>query len=310
MSWCEGWGGMAESFQIGGQEALFHDPGFWSGVFHSYRHLKLEGTINASRTVHVFLPRDYDISQARYPVVYFNDGNTIFFPGGAYRKTWNLGSVLNRLYLAQQIRKLIVVAVVPINRDYEYTHAPVWDSEWGGLEVYSTYLAKDLKGFIDHQYRTFPEPENTLIAGASHGGLAAFYTAARHPEAFGNVAALSPSFWVGMDSAIEWAFADPKGRFFGDLSDSALLSVADPTLRSHFLKIYLDWGLVREGGSHNEWIEERATVRGREMRDLLINTYGYRERENLFVVEDPIGDHTEESWSRRIEDVFKLFFRA
>lgn len=299
---------MAETFQIGGQDALFHDPGFWSGVFHTYRGLKLEGAIPTPRTVHVFLPREYDISQEHYPVLYLNDGNTIFFPGGAYRKTWNLANGLNRLYLTQQIQKIIVVAIAPIERDYEYTHAPVWDSKWGGLDLYSNYVAQSLKGFMDAHYRTLPGPETTVIAGASHGGLAAFYTAVKYPDAFGHVAAFSPSFWVGLDSAIEWSFASPLGPFFGSVKSSTLVTIADPTLRSQRIRIYLDWGLVREGGMHNEWIEDRATARGREMRDLLIREYGYQMNRNLFVVEDPQGDHTEESWSRRMDDVLKIFF--
>lgn len=301
---------MAEIHVIGGQEAVVHDPGFWSGFFHSYRGLKLGGAVPAPRTVHVFLPRDYGTAQERYPVLYLNDGNTIFFPGGAYGKTWNLAQGLNRLYLAQQIRRIIVVAVAPLDRDYEYTHAPIWNSKWGGVETYAAYLAQDLKGFIDAHYRTLPQPEQTVLAGASHGGLAAFYTATKYPDSFGNVAAFSPSFWVGLDSAIEWSFASPSGPFFGEIKTSALVAIADPTLRSQRVRIYLDWGLVREGGTHNEWIEDRATARGREMRDLLIRQYGYQINRNLFIVEDPQGDHTEESWSRRMDDVLKIFFAS
>lgn len=98
--------------------------------------------------------------------------------------------------------------------------------------------------------------------------------------------------------------------FFGTLESSALLFEASKTLNNpdKRLKIYLDWGLVREGGFHNSFIEERATARGREMRDILVKDFGYRENENLFVVEDPTGEHTEESWSSRMENALKIFF--
>jgi hypothetical protein len=101
-----------------------------------------------------------------------------------------------------------------------------------------------------------------------------------------------------------------SGSFFGSLENSALLFAASETLKNPYkrLKIYLDWGLVREGGFHNSFIEERATVRGREMRDILVKDFGYRENEDLFVVEDPLGEHTEESWSSRMENVLKIFF--
>lgn len=301
---------MAEQFIIGGQECWFYDRGHWGGFFHTYNHFQVAEPQETPRRIHIFLPRNYEVSSERYPVVYMNDGDTAFFPGGAYGKTWNIAERLSRLYLSYHIRRVIVVAVCPIDRDREYTHAPNWGSNWGGLDTYASYLAQSVKGFVDAHYRTLPEPENTLVVGASHGGLAAFYTATLHPDRFGGVAALSPSFWVGLDSICDPSLFQLFGPSSASLESSSLMDLASKNLGdfSRRLKIYLDWGLVREGGHHNESIEERATARGREMRDLLIRNFGYRENEDLFVVEDPFGQHTEESWSERMENVFKLFF--
>lgn len=301
---------MPDPIHIGGQSGWAHDPGFWGGVFHTYKQFQVGGATSSPRTVHIFLPRDYHTSDRPYPVLYLNDGDTIFFPGGAYRKCWDLGKTLTRLYLGQQIQKLVVVAIAPVRRDYEYTHAPVWQQDWGGLEGYSGYLAQSVKPFVDAHYRTQSTPQHTLIAGASHGGLAAFYTAVKYPHQFGNVAAFSASFWVGLDSAVEASLFNSVGPFFGEMASSALIFEAEKTLRDRRLKIYMDWGLVRDGGHHNHWIEERATARGRELRDLLVQQFGYRLGEDLFVVEDPVGEHNEESWGRRIEDVLKIFFRS
>jgi predicted alpha/beta superfamily hydrolase len=301
---------MAEKFTKGGQEGWFHDRGHWSGFFHTYDRFQVGGAGNQPRKIHIFLPRDYEFTQENYPVIYMNDGDTAFFPGGAYQKTWDMGKILTRLYLGNQICKVIVVAVCPINRDYEYTHAPVWGCQWGGLQDYSAYLAHSVKGFVDAHYRTLPDAEQTLIVGASHGGLAAFYTATQYPDKFRCVAAFSPSFWVGLDSTIEFSQLDFPRPIVGSLESSALLYAASQTLSdpNKRLKIYLDWGLIREGGDHNSVIEERATVRGRQMRDILVRDFGYRENENLFTVEDPLGKHEEESWSGRMENVLKIFF--
>lgn len=301
---------MADKFTKGGQEAWCHDQGHWGGFFHTYDSLQVAETEDQPRKVHIFLPRDYEVSQECYPVIYMNDGDTAFFPGGAYSKTWNLAQILSRLYLRNQIRKVIVVAICPLNRDYEYTHAPVWNRDWGGLSKYASYLALAVKSFIDDNYRTIPDAEKTMVLGSSHGGLAAFYTATQYPEKFRCLAALSPSFWVGLDSTIDVSLFDFFGSFHGSLKDSELISTAYHTLKNtnqHF-KIYLDWGLVREGGFHNAFIEERATARGREMREILVRDFGYRENANLFVVEDIIGQHTEESWSGRMEKVLNIFF--
>jgi pimeloyl-ACP methyl ester carboxylesterase len=301
---------MAEQFINGGQECWFYDLGHWGGFFHTYDHFHVAEPQDTPRMIHIFLPRNYEISGEQYPVVYMNDGNTAFFPGGAYSKTWNLANLLSRLYLSDRICRVIVVAVCPVDRNYEYTHAPVWGSHWGGLDAYSSYLAQSVKGFVDAHYRTLPEAENTLVVGASHGGLAAFYTAVQYPDRFGCVAALSPSFWVGLDDITDLSLFQLFGPSSVSLESSLLFDLVSKKLsdRSRNLKIYLDWGLVREGGSHNAVIEERSTARGREMRDLLIRKFGYRDNENLFVVEDPLGQHNEESWSARMENVLGFFF--
>jgi hypothetical protein len=299
---------MAEKFTKGGQEGWFHDPGYWGGFFHTYNELQLPHS--KARQVHIFIPRDYEVSQEAYPVLYMNDGDTAFFEGGAYHKSWQMAQLLTRLYLSNQIRKIMVVAVCPLNRDYEYTHGPVLNKDWGGLDDYARYLAHDLKPFIDHHYRTLSQGEYNVILGASHGGLAAFYTATKYPDQFRNLAALSPSFWVGLDSVMDAPLLNIANSFFGSLNGSALIFNARNTLLNpqQRLKIYLDWGLIRTGGEHNSFMEERATTRGREMRDLLIHQFGYKQGQDLFIVEDPTGEHREESWASRCENILKLFF--
>ncbi|ACK65113.1 putative esterase [Rippkaea orientalis PCC 8801] len=304
---------MAEQFTKGGQEAWYHDRGHWAGYFHTYDRFRGENTEDEPHRLHIFVPRDYEISQEAYPVIYMNDGDTAFFPGGPENKTWNMGKLLTRLYVLNQIHKVILVGICPVNRDYEYTHAPVWGHQWGGLNQYANYVAKSVKGFVDRNYRTLSDPDHSMVLGSSHGGLAAFYTATRHPDQFHLVAALSPSFWVGLDSIdslIDPSFNQLSLGLFGSLKNTDLLIEGSPALQDpdNKLKIYLDWGLIREGGEHNSFIEARATVRGREMRDLLINEFGYQENKDLFVVEDPIGQHSEESWSGRMESILPLFF--
>lgn len=299
---------MAEKFFKNDQEGWYHDPGFWGGFFHTYNQLNLPP--HSPHKIHIFLPRNYEVSQEYYPVLYLNDGDTAFFEGGAYHKSWQIGQLLSRLYLSNQIRKIIVVAICPNNRDYEYTHAPVYQKDWGGLDDYARYLAHSVKPFIDHNYRTLTDGKYNLILGSSHGGLAAFYTATKYPEQFNNVAALSPSFWVGLDSIMDASLLNISNSFFGSLEACSLIFNVRNTLinPNQRLKIYLDWGLIREGGNHNAFLEERSTTRGREMKDLLIHQFGYKLGENLFVVEDPLGEHTEESWRNRTENILKLFF--
>ena len=72
---------MAETFTIGGQNGWYHDEGHWAGYFHTYDDFRVDqftaNNVNAliyntdsrPRTIHVFLPRDYDYSHESYPVI-------------------------------------------------------------------------------------------------------------------------------------------------------------------------------------------------------------------------------------------------
>lgn len=52
---------------------------------------------------------------------------------------------------------------------------------------------KELKPFIDRNYRTRADAASTAIGGASHGGLVSLYLALEHPDVFGQALVLSPS---------------------------------------------------------------------------------------------------------------------
>ena len=288
----------ATAFDKGGQKAFFHDEGHSSGFFHTYDRLAL-GRSDSPRKVHVFVPRDYEVSGRTYPVVYMNDGDTAFFTGGL-GKSWDMANVLRDAYAKNLAPEAIVVAVHSLAREREYTHV-AWGPgrECCGLDGYADYLALRLKPFIDANYRTQPSAATTAIVGSSHGGLAAFYTAIKHPRSFGAVVAMSPSFWVGVD----------LGPFsLGDLEKSELWRRTSTALaKGEGPRVYLDWGLVRSGGFHNDFVEAMATREGRAMAALLTKN-GYRETANLRTVEDSSGSHEEESWKRRLPSALAFAF--
>lgn len=237
---------MAGLLLMEGQKAWEHDEGHASGYFHTYDALNIDPAYPYARKVHVFLPRSYTGGGQRYPVVYMNDGHTAFFPGGFHGATWDMAAVLANLY-AQHMREVIVVAVHPVMRDREYTHAWWHGDECCMLSVYARYLARGLKPFLDRNYRTLPGAADSMILGASHGGLAAFYTAVRHPDTFGFAAALSPSFWAGTDDAAQFPRVIPTRV---SLKESALLDDLGPYLTEAARggtkpRLFLDWGLKR-----------------------------------------------------------------
>lgn len=280
----------ARRFEVEGHVGWAHDEGHPAGTFHTYDALPVG---SGPRKVHVFLPRS---SSGPWPVVYMLDGDTTFWRGGAFGKTWDVAGRLGQLQ--GEVRDVIVVAVHPLDRNAEYTHVD-WSHgrrAWGGLPGFTHALADGLKPFVDRTYQTRADPAHTAIVGSSHGGLAAFWIATRRPETFGNAGCMSPSFFSGLDSLTWGARPTP-------LAESALVRGArfDPPPR-----FWLCWGLRRDGGDHNAVVEHLATRRGREMAQWLRHQ-GVAE-EDLFVCEDPAGGHDEESWHRRFGWMMRALF--
>jgi predicted alpha/beta superfamily hydrolase len=288
---------------------VVRDQGDSAGYFHRYEAFRTEDSLDPGRTIDVFLPRNYDRNDRRYPVLYLNDGQTAFLKPSMGEQSLDIAHTLGALYEQRLICELIVVAIYPVNRAREYTHANWSGPDCCGVESYTGYVAESIKPFIDRSYRTLSEPGTTMIAGSSHGGLAAFYIANRRPDAFGYAGALSPSFWVGVDDAERFPLIKPLPDRL--LKDSQLLAAVKETLAAALRrpKLYLDWGLVRTGGLHNESIEERTAARGREMVKLLQQEYAYETGNDLIVYEDPDGEHNEQSWARHMPRVFEFFVK-
>ena len=284
-----------------------YDQGHTAGYFHIYEPFRPESSLYPERRIDLFLPRNYDNNDRRYPVLYMNDGHTAFFKPAIGDRSWDIAKTLGALYERRLIRELIVVAMYPVNRAREYTHAHWSGPDCGGLGSYVQCVAESIKAFVDRSYRTLPESRTTMIVGSSHGGLAAFYIANRRPDAFGYAGALSPSFWVGVDDAERFPLIKPLPD--RALKESQLMIAVKDTLADALRrpKLYVDWGLVRTGGLHNESIEERATARGREMAKLLQQEYAYKIDNDLVVYEDPDGEHNERSWARRVPRVLEFF---
>ncbi len=290
----------ARSFRLGGQQAWFHDEGHRYGFFHTYDRLSL-GAGDAGRKVHVFLPRDYETSGKRYPVVYMNDGNTAFFPGGAANKSWRVAETLSGLRQAGKIEDVIVVAIHPLDREREYTHT-FWRHGHAccGLDEYADYVGDRIRGFVDAHYRTDARTERTSIVGSSHGGHAAFYMGTKRADRFGNVGAFSPSFRLGLDDLGD----------HGPLRDTVLvqrvrafLAIGHPRPR-----LWIDWGMKRTGGRHNDFIEAMAAKRGAEMVTLLTTELGYRQGRDLRTWVDHVGGHDEDAWAFRFGELMKTYY--
>jgi enterochelin esterase-like enzyme len=166
-------------------------------------HKKFESKLlDNSRTIIVYLPPGYETqTDARYPVLYMQDGQNLFDSATAYAGIeWGVDESAQKLITEKRIEPVIIVGIYNTpDRTAEFTP---FDKTPGGVAgkgaLYERFIIEEVKPMIDRTYRTMPDAAHTAIGGASEGGLITLAAAHDHPEVCGSVAVLDP--WL-RDSA-------------------------------------------------------------------------------------------------------------
>ncbi len=153
------------------------------------------------RNVRIYRPRGYsDNTWKRYPVMYAHDGQ--YFAGG-----WGGWQTLDREISQGRMREAIVVAVdtpgaayrcrelVPPGDEIDLVDYCGSPNVQGIGDQYADYLIHDVKAYVDANYRTLPDRENTGVIGSSLGGLISCWMAMR-TNAFGWAGVMSAAFWT------------------------------------------------------------------------------------------------------------------
>ncbi len=168
------------------------DPDIWpyfhgaeTGRVSEVLHVTAEGVTHAVR---IYFPPGYDENELRrFPVLYMQDGQNLFFPQEAFAgHEWQVDETMDRLDRMNSIRKTIVVGVAPADRMRDYTKP--------GYEAYGRFVVNTLKPLIDAKFRTRVGARDTAVMGSSLGGVTALYLAWTYPHIFGRVACLSSTF--------------------------------------------------------------------------------------------------------------------
>ena len=150
----------------------------------------LEGNLMGSAPVQgaaIYLPPTHSLStQQRYPVIYLLHG--IF---DRYQ-TWledgfGVPAIVDRLIATGEIPEVIVVMPNGVNQlgGGFYRNSPV-SGNW------ADFIADDLVGFVDANYRTQARAESRAVTGHSMGGYGAIHLGMTRPEVFSIVWAMSP----------------------------------------------------------------------------------------------------------------------
>ena len=234
-----------------------------------------------SREVRVWLPAGYDEGEARYPVVYFHDGQNVFRPGGPFG-CWFAEDAASEEMKSGRMREVIIVAV-PNNeadggkaRMTEYqppSDANPRDPPRGNgiCDRYAKFLLEKVKPAIDAKYRTLPEKECTAVAGSSMGGLVSLWLGL-NTDAFGTVGVFSPAFWTSPNFM--------RAVMGGKKKDG--------------LRIYMDMGTEEKGNLTGNYWEDALAVRGALLEQ------GYVEGKDFLWNPGEGDEHNEKAWAKRL----------
>ncbi len=158
------------------------------------------------RPITILLPRGYDQNpRKRYPVVYFHDGQNVFFPGGPFG-VWDADRISQYETSQGRMRESILVSI-PNGNDYgsnrlrEYlptgeTIVYAGSTYTGNATAFMDFLLANVLPTLDVNYRTLTGPPNTITIGSSMGGLFSDHLAFTHPDRFGAAGIFSPAYWA------------------------------------------------------------------------------------------------------------------
>jgi predicted alpha/beta superfamily hydrolase len=240
--------------------------------------------LSTPRDLVVYLPPGYEPSGARHPVFYLQDGQNLFDPATAFGgQDWRADVTADEMICRGEIEPVILVGIynTGTRRVSEYTPTRNARLRKGGKAGrYAEMLAREIKPFIDHEYRTLKSARHTAVGGSSLGALASLIAALEYPRVFGQVAMLSPSVW--------W-----DGR--------SILAEARNYRSPVRPRIWLDVG-TKESDSAQLVVEE-----ARLLRDALIEN-GWRLGPNLEYREIEGAVHSETAWAARFGDVLAHLF--
>ena len=192
------------------------------------------------RTLHIYLPDDYEYSGEHYPVMYFFDGHNLFYDKDAtYGKSWGL-----KEFLDTWGKDMIIVGMEcghdGQERLSEYLPYPA-TGYFGQFEPVGDatfrWIIEEIKPVIDREYRTMPFRECTAIGGSSMGGIMALYGAVHYNRWFSKAACVSTAMGFCMPQLI---------------ADMERCAVSPDT------RVYLSWG-TREAGRNRHDRGDRSS---------------------------------------------------
>ncbi len=232
--------------------------------------------LNRNRRIWIYLPPDYDSTSKQYPVIYMHDGQNLFDVFYSFAGEWKIDESLNSLFTAGDYGAIVVgIDNGGSNRTNEYSNWKNGNYGGGQGELYAEFLVATLKPYIDSHFRTLPGREYTGIAGSSMGGFISLSTAIEYQDVFSKVGVFSPALW----------FSD---SIFQQVVNEGI----DEDMRIYFIA----------GDNESQTMVPKMIA----MRDTLLSLG--MDPEDIELVHDADGAHSEWYWAREFPDVYEWLF--
>lgn len=250
-------------------------------------------SLHRTRVVHILLPTDYHTRNERFPVLYMHDGHNLFFPERSYAgETWEIQNAIDHATGLGMLTPIVVGIETDEHRMDEYSP---WKSHYPkGLEIstfpeevfggegqmYMDWLVQTLKPWVDQQFLT--NPNDTVIAGSSMGGLISLYALIQYADVFRGAGVFSPAFWFAWDEIESFT----QERF---------------PLGKH---LYMDMGTAETSDNSNPDFANVYLRASRRIAEIVAS----KPDTKIHYVEEENAIHHESAWRRRFPHFLELMY--
>ena len=136
---------------------------------------------------------------------------------------------------------------------------------------YLKFLTQELKPFVDKNFRTLTDRDNTFVMGSSMGGSISAYAISEYPDIFCGAACLSTDWTHGKGAEIDWYEQHwPRGG-------------------KH--RLYFDYGTETHDAPFEPYQKRMDTV---------LHQHGYIEGEDWITKKFDGADHSPMAWRERL----------
>lgn len=232
--------------------------------------------LDRNRQIRIYIPPGYNTSDKKYPVLYMHDAQNLFDNLTSYSGEWGVDESLNELAKISGL-ELIVVGIDNGAEKRMNELSPWKNSEFGEAEgeAYMEFIVNQIKPYIDNNYRTLADKNNTAIMGSSMGGLISHYAIYQYPKVFSKAGIFSPSYWYS-----ENVFAFTQNN---------------PVPQE--ARLFL---LVGKKEGHG------MTENTKKMYDQILSSK--HPKENIHMIIDAKGEHNEAFWKKHFASAIKWLF--